>query len=97
MSHTTFLNFTVAENKKAGFEFFRTDGRLVKVIDSAVIGMTTGNPGGSYLSGSAGIRTPKTNNFLITNVRFSSFTSSQVAIILCNGCGSPNTFVSLPI
>ena len=70
VGNTIFENFTIAECKRAGMEFYRTNTtkQWVHPTKSAIIGLSQGNADAdiSVYHESAGIITPRTDGFKAT-------------------------------
>jgi len=86
--HLIFTNFTCAENKRAGAEFYVSEftEKPVEIRNSAMIGITTGNPQGSS---TIGIVTPGSGNIRIDNIRFYNFGGGTRSLQTCSGCIKP--------
>jgi hypothetical protein len=86
-----FENFTIAETKRAGIEFYRTNltEELVIARDMAIIGESTGNPPDNFaatLDGARGVIGPRTSGIKITDIRFYNFRSNMVILETCAFC-----------
>ena len=92
-----FSNFTLAENRHAGMEFFQTDLTNHNVVaeDMAIIGQTSNNA--ESVSGAKGVIMPRSSKWYLNNIRFYNFPSGTLAMETCSGCNSPSAFLSLSL
>jgi hypothetical protein len=87
-----FRNITVSDNGLSGIELewilMGGDNKDVcRVENSVVIGTSNGNPG----TATHGIVAPKSDLFLIDNVRFYNFFDGAAALGDCSHCATPDS------
>lgn len=83
-----FDNFTIADSKQAGMEFYKTNftKQLVIAQNSAIIGITQYNNFPILLNSSKGIIAPRTSNWKMSNIRFHNFAANQTTFQTCSKC-----------
>jgi hypothetical protein len=86
-----FNNFKVADNKLAGIEFSLTSefgNEMAQIYNALIIGHSTNDDDGDYIwQTPRGIIAPRTDNFLIDNVRFYNFDWGDAAAFgSCSHC-----------
>ena len=86
-ANLVFTNFTSAENKRSGAEFWITyySKDLTVFENSVIIGQTQTNSPQS-VSNSKGIITPRLGNIRINNIRFYNYPSNTHSIETCSHC-----------
>lgn len=93
-----FENFTIAENGRAGMEFYRTNftKELVEAKDSTIIGETNTNPsaGPSPIIGSSGLIAPRTSGVKISGVNFYNFPASTTVFETCSHCDEEKLYTN---
>ena len=84
--HFVVQNFVVAENKRAGIEFYKAnytkENNLVE--NSVFIGVTISS--GLSSSYAHGLVTPRTGSTNLTDVRFYNFPNGSSALATCSQC-----------
>jgi len=85
-----FENFTIAESKLAGMEFYKTNFTKEHVVarNIAIIGKSYGNPpvSDSELVGAKGAILSRTGEMDFDNIRFYEFTSDMTVWQACSKC-----------
>lgn len=85
-----FENFTIAESKMAGMEFYKANftKEHTKARNIAIIGRSTANPpaADTELDGSKGVILPRTGEVDFEDIRFYEFTSGMTVWQSCSKC-----------
>lgn len=94
-ANLVFVNFTSAENKRSGAEFWITyfSKDLTVFKNSVIIGQTNTNSPQS-VSGARGIITPREGNIRIDNIRFYNFPAGTHSMETCSHCDNANLFTN---
>lgn len=79
-----FENFTIAESKLAGMEFYRANltRELVQARDMAIICHSPSSTADelAYKSGARGVIAPRTSGWKMSNIRFYNFPATTTVI-----------------
>jgi len=88
-----FNNFKVADNILAGIEFSLTSefgNDMAQINDALIVGMSSNTDDKLQAASPRGIITPRTDNFLVTGVRFFNFNWGDAALVgSCSHCFHP--------
>ncbi len=95
-----FDNFTIAENYRAGVEFYVANftKEMPSVTNSIIIGQSQTNMASvttNYTSGMAGAITPRSGQSNITNTRFYNYPAGSVILKTCSICDNLELFTNL--
>lgn len=85
-----FDNFTIADSKSAGMEFYRTNQtrELVVAQNSAIIGASQSIADIVAVGAVSGVIAPRTSGWKMTNIRFYNFPATTVCLKTCSKCDS---------